>query len=1038
LKPSLFNVISASAGSGKTFAVTKAYLKILLTNSNDDEFKRILAITFTNKAVGEMKERIIDTLILFSTEKILHSNHPMMDELQKETGLTVRELHIRSKQVIDHILHNYGGFEISTIDSFVYRIIRTFAFELGLPNHFEVELNQDDLLSEAVDRLISEADRDNPITATLVDYALEKSDDDKSFDISYDLKLIAQLLVNEEDLTHVDTLTDKTTKDFFKWKLILVERMKKLKSAIRKQADQALTLMSENDVDGSELIRGINTYFDNLYKGNYAVSYKNIAWQEKLEFDGTIFLKKLPQNKQETIAALQDELKTIFVSSRRDVTALWFAEALYKNLVPLSILQSLQTALNTIKHEEGKILISEFNALVNKEIQKQPVPYIFERLGERLNHFFIDEFQDTSVMQWQNLIPLLDNSLSQEHSSTTIVGDAKQAIYRWRGGEVGQFIDLFTERSQPFQAKAANRTLEYNYRSTQTIVNFNNSFFSYLSDFVFSNQAHADIFKSAKQKVVNTHDGYIGFQFYELATEEEKNEVFPAAVVDIISDCLERGYRYSDICILVRKRKHGVVLANKLGTNDIPITSSETLLLKNSPKVQLLRHLLELSVHPDNLKIKAEALYQLAELKEISDKHLFISNHLQTPLHQLLSSFAQLTSTISEDLLPFYERVELYVEALGFNQRSDAFIQSFLDLVHEYTLKREGDIGGFLEYFQQNEDRLSISTPKNRNAVSIMTIHKAKGLEFPIVIFPFAEINIYEDRNSHIWVPIDPEQNAMFKEAMINVKADMAYYNEVCDILYKEHQSNLELDHLNLLYVALTRPVQEMYIVCKRDIGKSGANIRSFAGLFISYLDHLHVWRESESQYSFGTKSTTDKKEEVLKDETLQLVSSLGGKRQFSLVTSSGALWDSESSSAIEKGNTIHTILSMVKTSDDIPFALNSVISAGHISEKDRSEYATIISSVVNHPDLNKFFTHEYTVYNERELLTPDASSLRPDRLCISAANEASIIDYKTGRRMESHADQLERYKAVVGKMGYKRINAYLVYTNDPVEIAEV
>ncbi|MEM1002821.1 MAG: 3'-5' exonuclease, partial [Bacteroidota bacterium] len=371
------------------------------------------------------------------------------------------------------------------------------------------------------------------------------------------------------------------------------------------------------------------------------------------------------------------------------------------------------------------------------------------------------------------------------------------------------------------------------------------------------------------------------------------------------------------------------------------------------------------------------------------------------------------------------------------DQSSDTFIQFFLDLVLEHTLKRDSGISSFIEYFRENEDKLSISSPENRNAVSIMTIHKAKGLEFPIVIFPYADINLYEDRNSHLWVPIDAKTNAGFKEAMLNVNSKMTHFNSTSAEHYEKHLANLELDHMNLLYVALTRPINELYVVCKNDTSKGLPNKKTFAGLFISYLQHLGFWKAQETQYSLGLKTTRNVVTTENTPTPLSLVSYPRKNDQFKIITQSGLLWDSKRAKSIEKGNIIHQLMSFVKTKNDIPFALNELVITGIIQNSESRLFEDLALSIVEHPTLARYFSPVYTIQNETDLIGPNNQIMRPDRLCFQAS-EAVIIDYKTGLPKDAHQNQIKSYQSMVEDAGYRYKKGYLVYVNDAIEVVEV
>jgi ATP-dependent exoDNAse (exonuclease V) beta subunit len=1040
LRPSQFTIIGASAGSGKTFAITKAYLKLVLSSKNNDAFKHILAITFTNKAVGEMKERIIQSLKNFSATSILTSGDPLFGALIEETGMTALQIHNRSKELIWHLLHNYGGFEVSTIDSFVHRIIRTFAKDLQLSGNFEVELDQDDLLSKAVDQLISKADATNDITPLLVEFALEKSNEDKSFDISYDLRNISKLLISEKDLPHIMQLQDKSSDDFRKWKEQLKASIQKKKENIQKAATEILSLMADNEVSTSDFIRGLGGFFTKLSQNDFSVNFTG-AWQVQLEAGADLYLKKASEKSKASILSIQTAIAEGFLKIKDQLIALWLDQALFKNLIPLSLLKALQVSLNEIKAEENKILISEFNSIIKNEIKEQPSPFIFEKLGEKIKHYFIDEFQDTSLMQWANLIPLVDHSLSGEGNSATIVGDAKQAIYRWRGGDVDQFASLMSSRWNPFQAPINHKSLDYNYRSSRTIVNFNNEFFEHLKKLVFSDPEHARIFELSKQHIHNETEGYIDFQFFDSSDEAERDALYLESLQLSIKDCLERGYSYSDMCILVRKHKHGIAVAGYLAGLGLPINSSEALLLAKSTKVQLLLKTLELHQNPQNEALKVSFLYDLAALLEIKETHKFISQHLSEPLVDILSfNFKHIptASFQSIDALPLFNLVEFHLEVFNFNRCPDSFVLSFLDEVLAHALKRDGDIGSFLQYFEQKKDKLSISTPGDRNAISVMTIHKAKGLEFPVVMFPFAEIDIYEDRNSHLWVPVDPSKQSGFSEAMLNVNKQLELLSPEAKILYETHKAELELDHINLLYVALTRPIKELYIIGKNDINSKGVNLKSFTGLFISFLQQKQLWNDQQNHYSIGIKQKASSSTIRAAQPLLEMLTTPRAVQQFQIITKSGSLWDSKQEASIERGNIIHKLLSYVKTTEDLPFALNQMLLDAQILPTDRKELERLCLDIINHPKLRAYYSQDYSIYNERDVLSQEGEVIRPDRLCIRGKEEAVIIDYKTGVQNPTHRAQMSTYMDAVSQMIFKQVKGYLVYTNKALEIVKI
>ena len=1046
MQNSPYTIYNASAGSGKTFTLAKAYLKILFVSKSYDQFKSILAITFTNKAVGEMKERIIEMLKSFSSEKSLTQPHPMFESICNELGLAPEVLHNKSKIILKHIIHNYGAFDISTIDGFTHRVIRTFAHDLKLPVNFEVELDQERLLTEAVDSLISKAGSDKTLTKVLVDFAIEKADDDKSWDISYDFNKIAKLLVNENDLSEINKLKNKTLQDFSTLKKQLLKQILEVEQTIISLANATLTLIDQAGLEHTDFSGGKKAYLPNYFlkilQLNFDINFDS-AWIKNLEEKPLYPKTSTPEEVKQILDSIQPTIVEAFIASRDNIFKLKFLKTAFKNITPLSVLNAIQTELNTLKEDQNKLLISEFNKIISKEIKDQPTPFIYERLGEKFKHYFIDEFQDTSKMQWENLVPLLDNALSAANGSAMLVGDAKQAIYRWRGGEAEQFIDLFNKDQNPFQLEAEVLPLETNYRSSKEIITFNNSFFEFLSNQNFSEVKYIDLYKNASQNVHNASEGYVNLHFLDIQKEDNASDLYVEKVLETINQCVTDGFSLDDICVLVRKRKEGIAVANYLSDKGINITSSETLLLINSEKVVFIDSFLRLLLQPNNDKLKIEFLSFIADQHLISDKHQFFQTNLTKKLDDLFKDLKYLNLYIDKDTLltmPLYEIVEQIIRIFNLNKTSDAYLQFYMDIVLEFTQKQNSDLSAFIDYFEKKKEQLSVVSPSNMNAVKIMTIHKAKGLEFPIVIFPFADLNIYKELEPKVWFPVDKNSYCDFDTLLINYNKDVEMFGEIGKTIYKSHQSQLELDNINLLYVVLTRAVEQLYIISKKDISAKGeVNKNSYAGLFIQFLQQQSRWLDNQLNYSYG-KQQTIKKELETKETAppLQFISIPKEDHNLSIITNAGLLWDTQQEVAIEKGNLVHLVLSKIKTNQDIDFAINDLVSSGDIPSESISELRTLIIKLTQHPQLKSYFEDGFDIYNERDIITITGQLLRPDRLNINSNNEVVIIDYKTGDKKSYHNLQLNQYETVLNEMNYSVLNKILVYINDGIDVIEV
>ncbi|MBC3845852.1 UvrD-helicase domain-containing protein [Winogradskyella echinorum] len=1038
-----YKIYNASAGSGKTFTLAKAYLKILVQSKNYDEFKSILAITFTNKAVGEMKARIIDMLKSFSSEKSLQQPHPMFVAICDELSIEPIFLHNKSKHILKHIIHNYGAFDISTIDGFTHRVIRTFAHDLNLPVNFEVELDQERLLNEAVDSLIAKAGNDNTLTKVLIDFAIEKADDDKSWDISYDFNKIAKLLVNENDLFAIETLKGKTLQDFKLLKEKLIKQILQLETHIVKAAQASLTLIEECGLQFDDFNRSsLPNHFQKLSDKQFSVGFE-AAWQNDLKEGNTIYPKRVTETIASTIESIQPTLTEAFTKTKRLIFELKLKKEFYKNITPLSVLNAIQNELNAIKDEQNKMLISEFNKIISNEIKDQPTPFIYERLGEKFKHYFIDEFQDTSKMQWENLVPLLDNALSAANGSTMLVGDAKQAIYRWRGGEAEQFINLYNETVNPFQVEAEVVPLNTNYRSAKEIIAFNNSFFKFLSERYFSNAQYADLYKHAGQIPFSNLDGFVNLNFLDITKEDDATELYALEVLKTINQCVANGFALDDVCVLVRKRKEGVALANYLSDQGIKITSSETLLLKNSDKINFVSSFLKLLLQPNNDSLKVEVLSYIAEEYHIKDKHQFFTLYLKNSLDDMFEELKQLQIFINKDellQLPLYELVEHIIRTFKLNEKSDAYLQFYMDEVLEFSQKQHSDLAAFVSYFDKKQDKLSVVSPENMKAVKIMTIHKSKGLEFPVVIFPFADLNIYKELEPKVWFPVIGEEYCGFDTLLLNYGKDVEHYGEIGNEIYQTHQSQLELDNINLLYVVLTRAVEHLHIISKKDISSKGVvSENTYAGMFISYLQQQNKWNDNQLNYSFGKlnlKQSNLEKESASK--ALKFISVPKEDHNLSIITKAGLLWDTKQEKAIERGNLVHLVLSKIKTIDNLDFAFNDLLVSGEITKDNKDDLETLVANVVEHPKLAVYYQDNFKIYNERDIITSSGQLLRPDRLNINSKHEAIIIDYKTGEQKAFHKTQLNDYETVLTQMNLTVTHKLLVYINDTIDVIEV
>ncbi len=1038
-----FKVYDASAGSGKTFALVKEYLKLLFTRKHNDGFKQILAITFTNKAVGEMKIRILDTLKSFSDPEIITKPNGMFEAITTELDLKPTDVHLKSIALLNTIMHNYAAFDISTIDGFNHRLIRTFAHDLKIPINFEVELDTPSLLNQAVDSLIAKAGTDVALTKVLIDFALEKADDDKSWDVSRDFNTIAKLLINDNDLPHLDSIKHKTLEDFKSLKAQLIKKIKYQETLIKQTANQLLEVFKTNGLDAKSFSRG--TLYNHFVKVSNFEFYK--LYDNKLAdniAEGNVYTKTLDSAKAQLIDQLLPQIDKTYHLIKENVISLKFIKAVYKNVTPLSVLNAINKELTTIKEDENKLLISEFNTLISKEIKNQPTPFIYERLGEKFRHYFIDEFQDTSQMQWENLVPLIENTLTGqnlkgEQGTAMLVGDAKQAIYRWRGGKAEQFLGL-TKTDNPFPIDKEVVRLEYNYRSFKKVITFNNTFFEFLANTSFSSNDYSDLYKKANQIPVLNQEGFVNIQFLDLQKEDDINELFPETVFDTINQCLTNGYNLKDICILVRKKKEGVAIAEFLSEKGVKITSSETMLINNSEEVKLVINIFKLLINPNHLEVRIKVLDYLANTNAIQDKHAYFKTNLELPLPEFFKGFEQFSIHCNPTELvelSLFDLTEDIVRSFKMTETSNAYIQYFLDIVLEFSQKQISDLPSFVDYYESKKDSLNIVSPSNQNAVQIMTIHKSKGLEFPVVIFPYAHLDIYKEVEPKEWFPLDQEQFSGFSKTLLNFNKDFEEYGTTGETIYNQHRAEQELDNINLLYVALTRPIEQLYIISKKEkLVKGIVTHNTYSGLLTNYLIDKGLWSDSQLEYTFGKANRESLLEDKLENtqETELFISVSKQDHNIKIITKSGYLWDTEQENAIEKGNLIHDIMSEINTIVDVEPVILTYTQTGTINKEQALILNNTITNIINTPELIPYFTDNYTIYNERDIITKSGKIIRPDRLAIKD-NEAIIIDYKTGLSNPKYQQQLEEYSDTLKEMNYMVKKKILIYVNDTIKI---
>jgi len=1047
-----FSIYDASAGSGKTFTLVKEYLKIILTAKTNDAYRNILAITFTNKAVHEMKSRIVGSLSEFAKDEPSKKALELMEKLVHETGLSLAQIQQKAKSIIKHIIHNYAAFDISTIDKFTHKVIRAFAHDLKLPMTFEVTLDTENLLVEAVDAIIARAGEDETLTKLLVDFTMEKTDDDKSWDISREILDTGRLILNENNREEIVHFKEKSIPQFVEIKNKLVEAVAEIETNCVSCAELTLALIDKNGIDPKSFS---GSYFPNHLRSIVDGKY-NPKNKRYFEFDD-IKINKTAKDRaiiEAIIPELLEQLSDIYKNfEKRD-----FYRAFLKNITPLSLLNTVSNKLADIQKEQNVLSIAEFNAIIYNEIQNQPAPFIYERLGEKYRHFFIDEFQDTSEMQWQNLIPLIDNALSGqneagEKGTLMIVGDPKQSIYRWRGGKAEQFIGLSKDQNPFNNPDKVLEHLDKNYRSYAEVIDFNNQFFKMLAnEFVFDD--YKDLYENHSHQHFNEKTGgYVNISFIpnpenpaETSTDEtvlDKTDLFVLATLHTIQKVLKQGFQYKDIVILTRKRGQGIAVANYLTEQGIPLLSSETLMIANATEVRLIIHLLRYLKNSNDLEAKAQFLYYVA--KNIQNElpvHDFIAkgmeerNEIAFESWLMLSDISLSFQNIRQKSL--YEAVEIIISKF-IGKNNNAYIQYFLDIVLERDLRNQAGISDFLDFWDKNSEKFSIPSPEGNNAVRIMTIHKSKGLEFPVVIMPFAEEDYSRKPKDKLWLDAE-EQDFGLPKVLIDNSSAVEGFGEEAALVYNEKKQEELLDNINVLYVALTRAEEQLYVISNMNLSKKGEiPTNNMATFFINYLELKGVFDVNVFEYEFGNpdklSAPSEKSEEGKK---IPQVMEILDPKSIKIAQRESLMWGTKQQEAIEYGNVVHEILSFIQTKNDVNLAMTKAIENGLITTLQQQTVYESVRQILEHPELDFYFSDKNQVLNEQTIIQKELGIIKPDRIVISENKEVFLLDYKTGSHQEKYRLQLENYENAIAKMGFRVVKKALVYVGSGIEVVHL
>ena len=1042
-----FKVYQASAGSGKTYTIVKEYLKLCLKDEEaTSNYRQILAITFTNLAANEMKAKIVKQLV-----KIIKSDPDaeakgMEVDLVKELGISLDELRKNAQSLFLKIIYNYSNFFICTIDAFVQMLAHSFAKDLKLPTQFNVSIDKEEVADDITERIGEQIGTDNPyLTRIVEDFAENSMEEEKKTKVQYEIHDFIGKLFSEDSFQQSDDnpfeleQSYKETLDFINGKVHSFEA--RCQQFVKEFSDFISTNgLTPDDFYGKQAKSPCLGIHKSLQKKDYPMPTATLM--KVVNGETNWYSKELPEGRaQQLNPAFEQAFFQHIKHYVKNVGAFHFYKS-QRDKLSLYVLRSkIKAEMEAYIGEEQVVLISEFNQRINKIMGDFSVPFIYERLGNRFKHVFIDEFQDTSVLQWQNLIPLLHNGISSGQMSM-VVGDGKQSIYRWRNGEVGQIVSLplipvkpkeseaFDEFEQGFINNFSFNNLRTNYRSFSNIIQFNNDFFE--SSLKFLNPELQKVYydndntlgKEVQVKQLEKHKepGYVEVELFD--PDENANEAMLDRIKELIHDLTAKGFSMSDITILVRKNRIGSRIAEYLAKLGIPVVSADSILLKSSPKVRLIISTLDYLIHPDNPVAVANMNYYWNLLKHdqndgVADGFFDHGPDLDAFKPLMVRSYS------------LYDLCAALIRLYGLDTVGDVYLNYLLDLVFQWQSADESGIGNFLEYWEKKKNKLTVSSGKT-DAVTVMTIHKSKGLEFKAVICPFVVDNLDDKKNATLWVspkelgfePIPNIEKIQFK-----ITKDSALWSAEAKRLAELENAKVRLDNMNLNYVAFTRAKQRLHILSYRTNTPDRSPINAFLQ------EHPEPYGDADTRMvvledSEELEPVTEFYHESKSAEWIDKISVDPNPSMF---------WahPEDKMKPQEWGDFVHQVLSEIKNSNDIDRALRPHIDAGVIDQAKADLLKDLFLQMATHPLIGDAFSSEAKVKNECDILLSNGEILRPDRYA-EMPEKIYLLDYKTGQKMEKHHQQLKTYMGVVSKMVSKPVEGYLVYLGNAVEVVKV
>ena len=1051
----MLSIYRASAGSGKTHTLTQEYLLLLFRElqQHRDHFlphSRILAVTFTKKATAEMKERILKALYGLTQDPL---SSKFYKKLHKELALNAHEIQQQARKLLIDILTDYNRFSVSTIDGFFQQVIRTFALDLGLSSSYELALDGKEVVQQAVDDIfrrikLSQAG-DVELVGWISDFMQENIEASKRWNPHSNISNFAEELLKEDVVRYMDSVqaffADKEGLKRYK------EALKQLASGFKHDIEQIQKEGRDYNLEEIKGIRKASIY--PFYKSfDYVIDkldvIRGIVNDASLLYTGTAgkaekgLLEQLYQN---GLADVYCRLATRIENGLKDY---YTANAILENLYLVGLMQDIAEQVHETNRKTGRIPMAEVNQLLYQVIDGQEAPFIYERIGQRLYHYMIDEFQDTSSLQWEDFYPLVSEADSKGNDNL-IVGDIKQSIYRWRNSD-WKLLDTVDQ-----QFACATPPMESNWRSAELLIQENENLMLEYSQWVSktiegkgwgdtplaSSVQHIYNEKSIHQKAENELPGVFHLEFFDREKKEDVLKQTLESTTQLINRLTkEEGFTMSQIALLVRERNEAEILANHLIENKIAVQSAEGMRIQAHWTVQVLVALLKL------VDAKTKSIQQQQEITDPVAQAIFNE-------HFAILTQQQETEKMHAEHLPLYEQVQEYIRILRLAEEANAlpYLTAFQDMIYQFTQQRVADVGAFLEYWERKKAKAVIPSSPTVDAIRIITIHSSKGLEFDVVVLPFLNWDLerlsYKDT---LWCRPKTEPFRQLPLVAISGKQEMLKTHFKQD--YIREAISQYIDNLNITYVAFTRPKYRLYAFGQMYTkNKNGTDSIKNVGHLLSYLYEKQKKKEegkenesvlekieTEAGLNYVYHRSTEDIPMPPEDETTQevvvreatYISSPIGNRLKLRSRSENDFADNTPLETVDLGILMHNWLAEITTWDDAHPALERMLYAGNITEAQKSvmlEQWDKLKTLLQQEGKEQWFTNPGKVLNELDILTTTGNTLRPDRVMIDG-NKAIIIDYKFGQEHpEKYQEQMRDYILLLEQMQYQ-VEAYLVY----------